>query len=132
MITRFQRPTTWSLLVVLTMLAGGSEGLHALPGCGHYIELPSGLIGVGISPDEDEEQQSGGGLNLRSPSPGRLSVVGAGQCPLCSFVAQAKQRGQVDSLLMFSAPFVRHALFERPRRVFYRVGACHPRAPPAG
>ncbi|NLE39505.1 MAG: hypothetical protein GX621_15900 [Pirellulaceae bacterium] len=81
----------WFSLLVLGAISFLGEGLHCLPGCGHNILLPGGIISVGLG-----DRTEGGS----TPDPvGRVAasrgseprVLAPDDCTICSLLAAAKQ-----------------------------------------
>ena len=45
---------TWLLAGLLALVSGVGEGLHMIPGCGHAVELPGGVLLLGVGEGVDD------------------------------------------------------------------------------
>lgn len=90
--TTHRRTTSLLLLSWFLLLSAAGEGLHLVPGCGHFVRLPGGrIVGVGVERTVTATASHGAQGGLTDEKPARLKVLGSGDCLLCGFVAQVKQ-----------------------------------------
>ena len=80
----------WLIALFFAFVSALGEGLHLVPGCGHYVEMSWGFLAVGVRPPPSPSP-SDGRKRVEQPSRGPVRVLQRGQCPICSVVAQVKQ-----------------------------------------
>jgi hypothetical protein len=85
---------TWLLATVLTVMAGAGEGLHLLPGCGHAVEIPGGLLYLGIDAPEEPLSSRDGNPTCGSPEGDSPLILDEDECAICSVCAQSQSRAK--------------------------------------
>jgi len=95
MFSSLQKLVAWLLIVLLALVAGVGEGLHALPGCGHAVRVGQVTVLLGVSfPDcqlaVDNRSPTDEGSAAHRPDEGPdIPVYDEDQCPICSTVGKA-------------------------------------------
>jgi len=123
--------TAWLLIAVFGIVAGVGEGLHFLPGCGHAIELPGGLIYFGISLPRGAPLPDGRTPAVKEPDGESPLVLDEDECAICSLCAQGQST--VKAMDCLPALSLGQDLPGIAQRTFVArvAGAFNARAPPS-
>ncbi len=88
-----RRTTTWLIVALFALPSVLGEGLHLVPGCGHFVDFAQGVLPVGCCRPVTLLPLDGN-QRLERFAPDFLRVFQPGMCPICNFVAQAKQSAE--------------------------------------
>jgi hypothetical protein len=126
------RSMNWLSCAVFSALAVAGEGLHLVPGFGHYHELPSGeLLGIGVRTIEQARSAESSPLRFRLPHPVGAPIVDAGLCPICVGLAQVQQKASSVELAWASSVAQRTVVAATGAESSGVLGLRSARAPPA-
>lgn len=89
-----RRITTWLIVALFALPSALGEGLHLVPGCGHFVDFAQGVLSVGVRRPVTQLPQDDGNQRLERFAHDSLRVLQPGMCPICNFVAQAKQSAE--------------------------------------
>jgi hypothetical protein len=124
------RITTWLIIALFALPSVLGEGLHLVPGCGHFVDFAQGVLPVGMSrpvasmPLDDQNQQ------LERFASDSLLVFQPGMCPICNFVAQAKQSAETVRIEASGSLLALLPLLDARDMTLGHSRAFHARAPP--
>jgi hypothetical protein len=121
----------WALLASLTVAAGGGEGLHFIPGCGHAVEAGDRVLLIGI---EAADRPASGDPRPRAARPrgNGVPVHDEGSCSICSFVGKCGTPDGADDGTPSLPALDRSPEPSRPTAILIAARSHRPRAPPAG
>jgi len=91
MFVNSRRLTTWLIVGLFALPSALGEGLHLVPGCGHFVDFARGVLPVGFRRPVTPLPVDDGNQRLERFGLDSLRVFQPGMCPICNFVAQAKR-----------------------------------------
>jgi hypothetical protein len=125
-----RRTTSWLFVALFALLSALGEGLHLVPGCGHLVDFAQGVLPVGLRrpatllpPDHGNQQLERFGLDF-------FQVLQPGMCPICNFVAQAKQSAETVGIESCRVPLALLPSLDSDDVTPNHWHAFHARAPP--
>jgi len=123
------RLIAWLLVILVTLVAGLREGLHALPGMGHAVRVGEQVIVLGDTGGGSPGTPvfAAGGTTVSGSDP--LRILNPSDCPLCRLLALTFVAGPAGTTVLAeievrqsaSAPVAHGALM---------LGVYQARAPP--
>ena len=122
---------TWLLAAVLTVISGAGEGLHLLPGCGHAVEIPGGLLYLGIDRPAEPLSSGDGSPTCGSPEGDSPPILDEDECAICSVCAKSPSHAGVVQFA-FVLPVAQSLPEVAPGDIYIRTAeSFDARAPPA-
>ena len=130
MSTRACRTLIWLLIAQLALISGLGEGLHLLPGCGHYAKSPAGCLWLG-GPRSSTTGSDGPVRACRSQPPHAPPSLLLNECPICSLLAETQRPSQGIAFLAAPETVAITPLAQAPLSSLDASRAFRARAPPA-
>jgi hypothetical protein len=89
--SKYHRRATYAFVAWFAILTVAADGLHGIPGWGHLVQLPDGsVVGYGVAGPGESPPACPVPAGLRARHDAPCELLGAETCPICSFVAKAK------------------------------------------
>ena len=125
-----KKALTWLLAGLFAILCAGGEWLHFIPGSGHAIPVPGGLLYLGLAKPAPAAFMGCGGPITRANADEGVLILDEDECAVCSLVAQGQARGlAVD--FQTTLPLLEYLPAIVIRSFSGCAGQCyHARAPP--
>ncbi|MBN2577793.1 MAG: hypothetical protein JXB10_02290 [Pirellulales bacterium] len=99
-----KKTVAWILIVLLAIIAGVSEGLHWIPGCGHGVFVGDQILLLGIEAP-DAHWPADARIRVERPRSKSIPFYDEDECAICSAVGHVFK--SADSVPMtMAAPLV--------------------------